>query len=179
MSDKQDKRTPLNEEIALKAAEAMRATDDDSMLQFLSFNLAEERFALDIVKVREVLDYTKPTKVPNTQDFMLGVINLRGSVVPVVDMRLKFGMPEGKITVSTCIIIVEVMMEGEPTIIGAMADSVHEVVRLAKDDIEPAPALGTHINTEFLRGMGKHNGSFLLILEIDRVFSLEELSASA
>ena len=179
MSEKQDARMPLNEEIALKAAEARLAAEEEGMLQFLSFNLADERFALDIVKVREVLDYTKPTKVPNTPDFMLGVINLRGSVVPVVDMRQKFGMPEGRLSVLTCIIIVEVTMEGEPTIIGALADSVHEVVRLASDDIEPPPALGTHINTEFLRGMGKHGESFLLILEIDRVFSLEELSASA
>lgn len=178
MSNKEQSRMPLNEEIALRAAEAMKAVDEEGMLQFLSFNLDTERFALDIVKVREVLDYTKPTKVPNTPDFMRGVINLRGSVVPVVDMRLKFGMPEGGLTVDTCIIIVEVMMEGEPTVIGALADSVHEVVSLAKDDIEPAPALGTHINTEFLRGMGKHAGGFLLILEIDRVFSLEELSAT-
>ena len=102
----------------------------DGVLQYLTFKLEEEVFALDIGKVREVLDYTTVTKVPRTPEFMCGVINLRGAVVPVVDLRLKFGMATAEATVNTCIIIVEVAVEGEKTVIGAMADSVQEVIDL-------------------------------------------------
>jgi purine-binding chemotaxis protein CheW len=144
--------------------------------QFLSFNLAEEVFALDITKVREVLDFTSVTKVPQTPDFMRGVINLRGSVVPVADMRLKFGMSETEQTVSTCIIIVEVELEDETLVIGALADSVREVFDLDNDQIEPAPKIGTHLNTEFLKGMGKKDDEFILILDIDKVFTSEEIA---
>jgi purine-binding chemotaxis protein CheW len=143
--------------------------------QFLSFNLAEEVFAVDITKVREVLDFTSVTKVPQTPDFMRGVINLRGSVVPVVDMRLKFGMSETEQTVSTCIIIVEVVLEEESVVIGALADSVREVFDMDNDQIEPAPKIGTHLNTEFLKGMGKKEEEFILILDIDKVFSSDEI----
>src|SRR5512136_1627108 len=124
--------------------------------QYLTFKLADEVFALDIGKVREVLDFTTVTKVPQTPDFMRGVINLRGSVVPVVDMRLKFGMTATDKTVNTCVIIVEIAVDGESTIIGAMADSVQEVIDLEPDNIEPAPRIGTKLNTDFIRGMGKH-----------------------
>jgi purine-binding chemotaxis protein CheW len=144
--------------------------------QYLSFMLGEEVFALDITKVREVLDFTSVTKVPQTPDFMRGVINLRGSVVPVVDMRLKFGMTETEKTVNTCIIIVEVTLENDSVVIGALADSVREVFDLEPDQVEPAPKIGTQLNTEFLRGMGKKNEEFILILDIDNVFSSEELA---
>lgn len=144
--------------------------------QYLSFMLGEEVFALDITKVREVLDFTTITKVPQTPDFMRGVINLRGSVVPVVDMRLKFGMNATEKTVNTCIIIVEVTLEEESIVIGALADSVREVFDLEDDQVEPAPKIGTQLNTEFLKGMGKKNEEFILILDIDKVFSSEELA---
>ncbi len=107
--------------------------------QYLTFKLDEEIFALDIGKVREVLDFTTVTKVPQTPDFMRGVINLRGSVVPVVDMRLKFGMSETERTVNTCIIIVEVSLDNETTVLGALSDSVQEVIELEPGQIEPAP----------------------------------------
>jgi purine-binding chemotaxis protein CheW len=154
----------------------MEAVAIASTTQFLSFNLADEVFAVDITKVREVLDFTSVTKVPQTPDFMRGVINLRGSVVPVADMRLKFGMSETEHTVSTCIIIVEVVLEEETVVIGALADSVREVFDLDNDQIEPAPKIGTHLNTEFLRGMGKKEDEFILILDIDKVFSSEKLA---
>jgi purine-binding chemotaxis protein CheW len=144
--------------------------------QYLSFILGEEVFALDISKVREVLDYTSITKVPQTPAFMRGVINLRGGVVPVVDMRLKFGMSETQRTVNTCIIIVEVDVDGEMTVLGALADAVKEVFELDPTQIEPAPRIGTHLDTKFLTGMGKRADEFLLILDIDKVFSSEELS---
>lgn len=144
--------------------------------QYLSFMLGDEVFALDIGKVREVLDFTAITKVPQTPDFMRGVINLRGGVVPVVDMRLKFGLSETQRTVNTCIIIAEVEVDGEMTVLGALADAVKEVFDMDESQIEPAPKIGTHLDTRFLRGMGKRNEEFVLILDIDKVFSKDELS---
>ena len=146
--------------------------------QYLSFNLGDEVFALDISKVREVLEFTSVTKVPQTPDFMRGVINLRGGVVPVIDMKLKFGMGETEKAINTCVIITEVELDdGELTVLGALADSVQEVFDLHAEDIEPAPKLGTQLNTEFLKGMGKKDGEFVLLLDIDKVFSLAELEA--
>ncbi|HEY5513727.1 MAG TPA: chemotaxis protein CheW [Geomonas sp.] len=143
--------------------------------QYLTFRLEDELFALDIGKVREVLDFTSITKVPQTPDYMRGVINLRGSVVPVVDLRLKFGMTMAEQTVNTCVIIVEVEMDGEKVVMGAMADAVQEVLDLEPDQIEPPPRIGTKLNTDFIRGMGKYADQFIIILDIDKVFSVDEL----
>ena len=143
--------------------------------QYLTFRLEEELFALDISKVREVLDFTTITKVPQTPDYMRGVINLRGSVVPVVDLRLKFGKPIAEQTVNTCIIIVEVQLDGENVVMGAMADAVQEVLDLEPDQIEPPPRIGTKLNTDFICGMGKHADQFLIILDIDKIFTSDEL----
>jgi len=147
-----------------------------SSTQYLSFMLDKEIFALDIGKVREVLDFTTPTKVPQTPRYMRGVINLRGGAVPVIDLRLKFGMTETERTVNTCIIIVEVSINDETTILGALADSVKEVFDLNPEDVEPAPRIGTQLKTEFLRGMGKKDDEFILILDIDKVFTVDEIS---
>jgi purine-binding chemotaxis protein CheW len=144
--------------------------------QYLTFMLEEELFALDIATVREVLDFTTVTRVPQTPAFMRGVINLRGNVLPVVDMRLKFGLPATPQTVNTCVIIVEVTVDDEPLVLGAIADSVQEVLELAPEQVEPAPRIGTRLNTEFIRGMGKRGEEFIIILDIDRVFSCDELS---
>jgi purine-binding chemotaxis protein CheW len=144
--------------------------------QYLTFKLGDEVFALDISKVREVLDFTTVTKVPQTPDFMRGVINLRGNVVPVVDMRLKFGLSQTEKTVNTCVIITEIEVDGETTVVGAMADSVQEVLDLEPDEIEPPPRIGTKLDTDFIRGMGKHNDQFIIILNIDKAFSADELS---
>ena len=144
--------------------------------QYLTFKLGDEVFALDISKVREVLDYTAITKVPQTPDFMRGVINLRGNVVPVVDLRLKLGMSATERTVNTCIIITEVVVDDDTVILGALADSVQEVMDLEPDHIEPAPKIGTKLKTEFIRGMGKQNDRFIIILDIDKVFSSDELA---
>lgn len=145
-------------------------------MQYLTFRLDAEVFALDIAKVREVLDYTSITRVPRTPEFMRGVINLRGSVVPVVDMRLKFGMTKTEQTVNTCIIIVEINLDGDMTVLGALADSVQEVIDLGAGQIEPAPRIGTRLRTEFIRGMGKQDDRFVIILDIDKIFSTDELS---
>ena len=154
----------------------MSVTGITEITQYLTFKLAEEVFALDISKVREVLDFTAITKVPRTPEFMRGVINLRGNVVPVVDMRLKFGMTMTEKTVNTCIIIVEIDLDGDKTILGALADAVQEVLDLGPDMIEPAPKIGTRLKTEFIRGMGKRDEQFIIILDIDKVFSVDELS---
>jgi len=143
--------------------------------QYLTYKLADEIFALDIGKVREVLDYTTVTKVPQTPDYMCGVINLRGSVVPVIDLRLKFGMTKTEQTVNTCIIITEVDMDDEVTVLGALADSVQEVLDIGTEEIEPAPRIGTGLNTDFIKGMGKQGEQFVIILDIDKVFSADEL----
>ena len=151
------------------------ATDTDTT-QFLTFKLGDEVFALDITKVREVLDFTTVTRVPRTPDFMRGVINLRGSVVPVVDLRRKFNMVVSENTVNTCIIISEVTVDGDTTVLGALADSVQEVIDLGPENIAPAPRIGTKLRTEFIKGMGKQNDRFVMILDIDRIFSADDLA---
>ena len=144
--------------------------------QYLTFALGEEEFALEIAKVREVLDYPHITRVPRMPDYLCGVINLRGNVVPVVDLRLKFGLSRTEKTVDTCVVIVEAELEGETTVMGALADSVHEVLDLAAGDIEPPPRMGTRLNTDFLKGMGRQGERFIIILDIDKVLSSEELA---
>ena len=145
--------------------------------QYLTFRLGNEIFAIDVAKVREVLDLTTITAIPRTPEFMSGVINLRGSVVPVVDLRLCFEMSKTESTRNTCIVVVEVQLDGEATVIGALADSVEEVIDLEPDQIQPAPRIGTQIRTDFIRGMGKRDAQFVMILDIDRVFSADELTA--
>ena len=144
--------------------------------QYLAFKLADEVFAFDITTVREVLEFDTVTKVPQTPEMMKGVINLRGSVVPVVDMRVKFGMGATEKTVNTVIIIIEVDLDDESTLIGALVDSVKEVMDLDTDHIEPPPSIGTQLNTEFIRGMGKQDGQFIIILDIKKIFSADELA---
>jgi purine-binding chemotaxis protein CheW len=155
----------------------MSATEITETRQYLTFKLGDEVFATDVAKVREVLDFTTITKIPRTPDFMSGVINLRGNVVPVVDLRLCFEMSKTVKTVNTCVVVVEMLLDGEPTVIGALADSVEEVIDLEPDQIEPAPKIGTQIRTDFIKGMGKRDSQFIMILDIDRIFSAEELMA--
>ena len=153
----------------------MSVTGINATTQYLTFKLGEEIFALEVAKVREILDFTSVTKVPQTPDFMRGVINLRGGVVPVIDLRLKFGMSSTEKTVNTCIIVVEVELAGETLILGALSDSVQEVFDLDPDQIEPAPRIGTRLKTEYLKGMGKRDGNFIIILDIDKIFTADEL----
>ena len=144
--------------------------------QYLTFRLGEERYAIDVSKVKEVLELVSITRVPKTPEFMKGVINLRGSVVPVIDLRLKFDLDELEDTVDTCIIVLEIELEDETIVIGAVADSVQEVIELTPENIEPAPKIGTRLNTDFLNGMGKYDDKFLMVLNIDKVFTSEDLS---
>jgi len=153
------------------------STEITETRQYLTFKLANEIFATDVAQVREVLDFTTITEIPRTPPFMSGVINLRGSVVPVVDMRLCLEMSKTERTTNTCIIVLEVLLDNESIIIGALADSVEEVIDLDPEQIKPAPRIGTQIRTDFLKGMGKRDDQFIMILDIDRVFSADELSA--
>lgn len=153
----------------------MTATGISETAQYLTFKLGDEIFALEVAKVREILDFSAVTKVPKTPDFMLGVINLRGGVVPVIDLRLKCGMTRTEKTVNTCIIVVEVSLDGETLILGALSDSVQEVFDLDPDQIEPAPHIGSRLRSDFVKGMGKRNGNFIIILDIDKLFTADEL----
>lgn len=143
--------------------------------QYLTFTLGDEVFALNIGKVREVLDYLTITKVPRMPEFLRGVINLRGNVVPVIDLRYKLGMGRIEQSVDTCIVIVEIMIDNEMTHIGALADSVKEVIALEPDQISPPPKLGIKIDNEFIKGMGRQDEKFLMILDIDKVLTAGEL----
>jgi len=151
----------------------------DTTNQFLTFTLGDEVFALDISSVREVLELTAITKVPRTPEYIRGVINLRGRAVPVVDMRLKFGMSVTEHTVDTCIIIVEVQFAGDEIILGALADSVKEVMDIEPKDVEPAPKMGTSVQTDFIRGIGRHGEGFIIILDINKIFNDAELAEIA
>jgi purine-binding chemotaxis protein CheW len=154
----------------------MSVTTITETTQYLTFKLAEEIFALDVAKVREILEFSTVTKVPQTPDFMRGVINLRGSVVPVIDLRLKFGMTATEQSVNTCIIVAEVDMDDETILLGALADSVQEVNEMEPGQIEAAPHIGTRFNTDFIKGMGKQDNHFVMILDIDKVFSSGDLA---
>ena len=142
---------------------------------YLAFELDKEIFGVDVLQVREILEYTSITRIPKLPDYICGVINLRGSVVPVIDMREKFGMDKTDTTVDTCIVVVEISIDGEACVIGAMVDSVEEVFELEPNQIEPAPRMGTRLNTKFIKGMGKRDERFIILLNIDKVFSTEEL----
>lgn len=145
--------------------------------QYLTFTLDQERYAVDIAKVREVLDFSSITKVPRTPEYMRGMINLRGNIVPVIDLRLKLGLARTERTVDTCIVITEVAIDGQLTILGALADSVQEVVELDGESIAPPPRMGTRVDTTFIRGMARRDDGFLVVLDIERVLGDEGLSA--
>lgn len=145
--------------------------------QYLTFKLDNELYAMDITTVREVLDITQITKVPQMPDFMCGVINLRGSVVPVVDLRLKFGLEKAASVREACIVIIEIILDDEETVLGILVDSVQEVISLEPEQIDPPPRIGTRLKTQFIKGMGKKDKEFIIILETAKVFSAQELAA--
>ena len=153
--------------------EAVKQTTDQA--QYLGFTIADEEYAIGILRVKEILEYDTMTRVPGTPPSIRGVINLRGSVVPVVDLALKLGLPESPITKRTCIVVVEVDLDGERTVMGVMADAVSQVMDLGSADIEPPPAFGTRVHMDHLLGMGKAGKKFILLLDIDRILSVNEL----
>lgn len=144
--------------------------------QYLTFTMDGETYAIGIPKVREVLQYTSVTKVPQAPRFMRGVLNLRGSVVPVLDLKWRFCGEPTESTVNTSVIILEVELDGECVMLGAMVDAVQEVMEIAPGQVQPPPRLGPGLNTEFMRGMAQRENGFITILDMDRVFSSAELN---
>jgi len=144
--------------------------------QYLTFTLDRDQYAVNVGDVREVLELTPLTKIPRMPDFMKGVINIRGSVVPVIDLRRKFGMAEAEQTVDTSIIVMDVRTSEAEVTVGCLADSVQEVVDITPDSVEAAPRIGTRIHSSFIEGMGKRGNDFVIILNIDRVFQEEDLA---
>jgi purine-binding chemotaxis protein CheW len=148
--------------------------DTAERMQYLSFSLRDTEYAVRILKVKEILQYEPTTRVPSTPRSVRGVINLRGQVVPVLDLAAKFGLGETEPTRLTCILIVEVLLDGAPSVVGVLADSVQEVIELGAGDVEPTPAFGTQVKVDFLLGMGKLAKRFVLLLDLDRVVSADE-----
>lgn len=142
---------------------------------YLTFRLNDELFGLNINLVREVLEYTRITKVPLTAPYIRGVINVRGSVVPVVDLRRKFGLAGNGQTVDTCIIIVEFDMDGQASTMGALVDGVQEVLYIPPDQIEPPPRMGGRVNAPYIQGIGKLLDQFVILMDMQAIFSQEEL----
>lgn len=157
----------------------MNTNNVDTTSQYLTFSLSDELYALEVSKVKEVLEYQAITRVPKTPDFMRGVINVRGGIVPIVDLRLKFELPAQEQTVDTCIIVLEITIENETITVGTIADNVHEVVEIQPEEIEPTPKIGTRLDTDFIEGIGKHNDRFLVILNIDKILTSEEITSMA
>ena len=149
--------------------------------QFLTFNLGEEMFAIGTLSIREIIEYGQLTEVPMVPPFIRGVINLRGSVVPVIDLSVRFGRPSCQITKRTCIVIIETSHEegvhGQQ--MGIVVDAVSEVLEIAASDIEPPPEFGARIRIDFISGMGKINGKFVVLLDVNRILSIEEVAVVA
>jgi len=146
--------------------------------QYLGFHIAGEEYAIGILRVREILEYDTVTKVPITPRSIRGVINLRGSVVPVVDLAVKLGLSESVVTKRSCVVVVEMVLEGERTVMGLLADAVTQVFDLPAAEIEPPPPFGTRIRVECLLGMGRAGKKFVLLLDIDRLLSTDDVVAA-
>ncbi|MCK5706806.1 MAG: purine-binding chemotaxis protein CheW [Candidatus Aureabacteria bacterium] len=144
--------------------------------KYLTFVLDKEEYGLEILKVREIIGIMKITPVPQTPDFLKGVINLRGKVIPVVDLRVKFGIPELEYTKETCIIVVEIEKDGKPMTMGIVIDSVSEVIYIEEKNIDERPDFGTNIKANFISGIGKVGGGVKMLLNINEVLTDEELS---
>ncbi|MCP9758054.1 purine-binding chemotaxis protein CheW [Aquitalea sp. S1-19] len=147
--------------------------------QYLTFTLRGEVFAVAILNVKEIIEYGTVTEIPMMPGFIRGVINLRGSVVPVIDLSCRFGDHATEVSRRTCIVIIELQEGDQRQDIGVMVDAVLEVLEIAPAEIEPAPSFGARIRTDFIQGMGKVNGKFVIILEVLRVLSVEEISMLA
>jgi len=148
---------------------------------FLSFKLGDENFTIPVMKIMEILEVPKITKVPQSPNFLVGVINLRGAVLPVIDTRIKFGMSQIEYTVNTCILVLSIELDGEMIIVGSLVDSVSEVFELSDEMIKPTPAIATRYRADYIQGMIQEDDRFMMVLNIDKVFStldLESISES-
>ncbi|PCK07545.1 MAG: chemotaxis protein CheW [Alteromonadaceae bacterium] len=151
--------------------------DDSVWLQYLTFHLDSDILGVELKEIKEVLEVKELTILPRTPDYMRGVTNLRGQLIPVIDLKSKFGMGLTEFTIDTCVIIVEITVNDEIMSVGALVDSVRGVVEFTQSAIDPAPKMGSSIDVRFILGMGKHDNEFFSILDIPALFTIEELSA--
>ncbi len=161
---------------ALVTASAGKAPAPAEPAQYLTFMLGGEVYAIGILSIKEIIEFGGLTTVPMMPGSIRGVINLRGAVVPVMDLSARFGKPASELTKRTCIVIVELEAKGEQQVIGVVVDSVNAVQEISPADIEPAPSFGMKISTDFIAGMGKVNGKFVILLDIQQVLSMDEIA---
>lgn len=153
----------------------MSSKIDSKVNSYLSFRIGSETFAADVANVLNILEMTTITQVPKSPDYMKGVINLRGTVLPVIDSRIKFGIKETEITSNTCIIVLELHIGGEPLMIGAVVDAVQEVLEIEQSELLPPPNIGTNFRSENLKGMAQSDEGFIMILDAEQVFASTEI----
>ena len=146
--------------------------------QYLTFQLGEELFAFDVLRTNEVLEVSQVTRVPGASDAMIGVINLRGSVVPVIDLRKRLAMTVKEYTIDTAIIIIDTEYGEEKVIIGVLVDAAKQVIMLDKSQLEAPPKVGMNLNTEYITAIGKHDNNFIILLNSDKIFSEKELATA-
>lgn len=163
-------------ELAETMDQAVKAMHDREG-KYLTFTLADEEYGIGILKVREIIGMMPVTSVPQTPDFVKGVINLRGKVIPVIDLRLRFGMEPSDYTERTCIIVVEIQGEAGNILIGSVVDTVSEVLNIKGEDIEDTPAFGAKLDTDYILGMAKMEGGVKILLDIDQVLNAEEIAS--
>lgn len=149
--------------------------ENSTQKSYLSFKLGKETFASNVSKVLNILEMPQITEVPQTPEYMVGVMNLRGAVLPVIDTRIKFGMGATVITANTCVLVLEISTKEKEVRIGALVDAVEEVLEIEEQDIKPSPSIGTKYNTEFILGMVQQGESFIMILNMDNVFTAHEI----
>lgn len=161
------------------SAKAVAVQEVVEQKQYLTFMLGGEMFSLSILCIKEIIWYTNPTEVPMMPECIRGIINLRGAVVPVMDLSVRFGHPSTPVTKNTCIVIVEIdsQSDGEHQSMGIVVDAVRAVLEIASTDIEPVPSFGTKIRSDFIEGIAKVNGQFVILLNVNRVLSTEEIGA--
>jgi purine-binding chemotaxis protein CheW len=145
--------------------------------KYLTFSLAGEEYGIGILKVKEIIGMMEITRVPQTPAYVKGVINLRGKVIPVVDLRAKFGLPDGELTDRTCVVVVEVAREAGHVLIGSVVDSVSEVLNIREAEIEDTPDFGVHLDTRYILGMAKAGSGIKILLDIDSVLGSDELTS--
>lgn len=156
-----------------------QAVLENRIQQYLTFVLGKEVFALNILNIKEIIEYGQLTEVPKMPGFIRGVINLRGAVVPVIDMAARFDKPSTGLTRKTCIVIIEIAHAEGTQVVGVMVDAVNEVVDIEASNIEPAPSFGANIRADFIEGMGKIEGKFVIILNVNSVLSVDEIATLA
>ena len=164
---------------ALVKNEIQAALTQQEEGQYLTFMIGGEMFAISILGIKEIIEYGHLTTVPMMPDFIRGVINLRGAVVPVVDLSARFGRAASEVTRRSCIVIIEIESAEEKQDVGVVVDSVSEVLEIPATEIEPAPSFGARIRADFISGMGKVNGQFVIILNANRVLSVDEMAVLA